>query len=162
MAVRVVVRARPAERAHHAAELPIVGVGGRLKIRGRAGVAARVSSDDPVQQGPEGAVRGVLRTPGHLLAGHLQRVPADGAAELRAVEGHRGGEAAALHPEQVGPLRVALRERARGEDERDHAAWHGGLHAGRVGGARRGPLPLYSHCEGESDAPELRGAEECE
>ena len=53
-------------------------------------------------------------------------------------------------------------ERARGEVERNHASGHGGLHAGRVGGARRGPLPLYSHCEGESDAPELRGAEECE
>ena len=55
----------------------------------------------------------------------------------------------------------ALRERARGEVERDHAAGHGGLHAGRVGGARRGPLPLYNHCEGGSDAPELCGAEEC-
>ena len=30
-----------------------------------------------------------------------QWLPADGAAELRAVEGHRGGQAAALHPEQV-------------------------------------------------------------
>ena len=63
-------------------------------------------------------------------------MPADGAAELRAVEGHRGGEAAALHPEQVRPLRVALCERARGEVERHHAAGYGGLHAGRVGGAR--------------------------
>ena len=140
--MRVVARARPAERAHHAAELPIVGVGGRLEIRGRAGVAARVSSDDPVQQGSEGAVRRVLRAPGHLLAGHLQRVPADGAADLRAVEGHRGGEATALHPEQVGLLRVALRERARGEVERHHASGHGGIHAGRVSGARRGPLLL--------------------
>ena len=95
---------------------------------GRARVGTRVGGDDPVQQGAEGAVRGVLRSPGHLLAGHLQRVPADGAAELRAVEGHRGGEAAALHPEQVGPLRVALRERACGEVERHHAAGHGGLH----------------------------------
>ena len=120
-----------------------------------------MGSDDPVQQGAEGAIRGVLRAAGHL-AGHLQRVPADGAAGLHAVEGHRGGEAAALHPEQVGPLRVALRERARGEVERHHASGHGGLHAGRVGGARRGPLPLYKQCEGESDAPELRGAEECE
>ena len=121
-----------------------------------------MGGNDPVQQGAEGAVRGVLRSPGHLLAGHLQRVPADGAAELRAVEGHRGGEAAALHPEQVGPLRVALRERARGEVERDHASGHGGLHAGRVGGARRGFLPLYNHCEGGGDAAELCGAEECE
>ena len=112
---------------------------------GRARVGTRVGGDDPVQQGAEGAVRCVLRAPGHLLAGiagHLQRLPADGAAELRAVEGHRGGEAAALHPEQVGPLRVALREYARGEVERHHASWHGGLHAGRVGGARRGPLLL--------------------
>lgn len=30
-----------------------------------------------------------------------------------------------------------------------------------VGGAWREPLPLYNHCEGENDAPELRGAEEC-
>ena len=60
-----------------------------------------MGSDSPVQQGAEGAVRRVLRAAGHLLAGHLQRMPADGAAELRAVEGHRGGEAAALHPEQV-------------------------------------------------------------
>ena len=36
----------------------------------------------------------------------------------------------------------ALRERARGEVERDHVSGHGGLHAGRVGGARRGPLFL--------------------
>ena len=78
MAVRVVARARPGERAHHAAELPIVGVGGRLEIRGRAGVGARVGGDDPVQQGAEGAVRRVLRAAGHLLAGHLQRAPADG------------------------------------------------------------------------------------
>ena len=118
-----------------------------------------MGGDDPVQQGPEGAVRGVLRAPGHLLAGiagHLQRVPADGAAELRAMEGHRGGEAAALHPKQVG----WLCERARGEVERDHAAGHGGLHAGRVGGARRGPLLLARRRgEGGGDAPELRGAE---
>ncbi|KAM7453798.1 hypothetical protein BLSTO_05448 [Blastocystis sp. subtype 1] len=67
-------------------------VRGRVQLRGRAGVGARVGGDDPVQQGAEGAVRGVLRSPGHLLAGHLQRVPADGAAELRAVEKHRGGE----------------------------------------------------------------------
>ena len=63
-----------------------------------------MGGDDPVQQGAEGAVRGVLRAAGHLLTvitGHLQRVLANGAAELRAVEGHRGGEAAALHPEQV-------------------------------------------------------------
>ena len=93
--------ARPAERAHHAGGFPIEGVRGRVQLRGRAGVGARVGGDDPVQQGSEGAIRRVLRSPGHLLAGHLQRVPADGAAELRAVEGHRGGEAAALHPEQV-------------------------------------------------------------
>ena len=96
--------ARPAERAHHAGGFPIEGVRGRVQLRGRAGVGARVGGDDPVQQGPEGAVRRVLRAPGLLLAGiagHLQRVPADGAAELRAVEGHREGEAAALHPEQV-------------------------------------------------------------
>ena len=53
-------------------------------------------------------------------------------------------------------------ECARGEIERHHAAGHGGLHAGRVGGAWREPLPLYNHCEGENDAPELCGAEECE
>ncbi len=41
-----------------------------LHQRGRAGVGARVGGNDPVQQGPEGAVRRVLRTPGHLLAGH--------------------------------------------------------------------------------------------
>ena len=36
----------------------------------------------------------------------------------------------------------ALRERARGEVERGHVSGHGGLHAGRVRGARRGPLLL--------------------
>ena len=103
VAVRVVGRvpARPAERTHHAGGLPIEGVPGRVQLRGRAGVGAQLNSNDSVQQVPEGAVRGVLRALGHLLAGHLQRVPANGAAELRAVEGHRGGEAAALHPEQV-------------------------------------------------------------
>ena len=142
MVVRVVGCVRPAERAYHAGGLPNEGAGGQVRLRRRAGVGAWVGSDDPAQQRPKGAVRGVLRSPGHLLVGHLQRVPANGAAELRAVEGHRGGEAAALHPEQVGPLRVALRERARGEVERHHAARHGGLHAGRVGDARRGPLLL--------------------
>ena len=80
MVVRVVgcTRARPAEQAHHAGGLPIVGASGRVQLRGRAGVSAQQNSNDPVQQGPEGAVRGVLRTPGHLLAGHLQRAPADG------------------------------------------------------------------------------------
>ena len=53
-------------------------------------------------------------------------------------------------------------EGARREVERDHASGHGGLHAGRVGGARRGFLPLYNHCEGGGDAAELCGAEECE
>ena len=102
-AVRVVVCAcaRPAERTHHAGGLPIVGVSGRVQLRGRAGVSAQQNSNDPVQQGPEGAVRGVLRAAGHLLAGHLQQVPVDGAAELRAVKGYREGETAALHPEQV-------------------------------------------------------------
>ncbi len=158
MVVRVVgcTRARPAEQAHHAGGLPIVGVSGRVQLRGRAGVSAQQNSNDPVQQGPEGAVRRVLRAAGHLLAGHLQRMPADGAAELRAVEGHRGGEAAALHPEQVG----WLCEGARGEVERNHASGHGGIHAGRVGGARRGPLLLDGRCgEGGGDAAELRGAE---
>ena len=54
----------------------------------------------------------------------------------------------------------ALRERVRGEVERHHAAGHGGLHAGRVGGARRGPLLLARRRgEGGGDAAELRGAE---
>ena len=51
-------------------------------------------------------------------------------------------------------------EGARGEVERHHAARHGGLHAGRVGGARLGPLLLVRRRgEGGGDAPELRGAE---
>ena len=62
-AVRVVVRAcaRPAERAHHAGGLPNEGAGGQVRLRRRAGVGARVGGDEPVQQGSEGAVRGVLR-----------------------------------------------------------------------------------------------------
>ena len=36
---------------------------------GRARVGTRVGGDDPVQQGAEGAVQGVLHEPGHLLAG---------------------------------------------------------------------------------------------
>ena len=107
----------------------------------------------PVQQGAEGTVRCVL---GHLagIAGHLQRVSAEDAAELRTVEGHRGGEAAALPPEQVGSC-----EGAHGEVEGHDAAGHGGLHAGRVGGARRGPLLLHNCSKEGGDAPELRGAE---
>ena len=62
----------------------------------------RVGGDDPVQQGAEGAVRGVLHEPGHLLTSI----------------------------------------------------------AGRVGGARRGPLLLARRRgEGGGDAAELRGAE---
>ena len=113
--------------------------------------------NDPVQQGSEGAVRRVLRAPGHLLAGiagHLQRVSAEDAAELRTVEGYRGGEAAALPPEQVGSC-----EGAHGEVEDHDAAGHGGLHAGRVAGARRGPLLLHNCSKEEGDAPEPRGAE---
>ena len=39
------------------------------------------------------------------------------------------------------------------------AAFRGGLHAGRVGGARRGPLLLHNCSKEGGDAPELRGAE---
>ena len=51
-------------------------------------------------------------------------------------------------------------EGAGGEVTRDHASRYGGLHAGRVCGARRGPLLLARRRgEGGGDAPELRGAE---
>ena len=60
----------------------------------------------------------------------------------------------ALHPEQV----RSLCERARGEVEHHHAAGHGGLHAGSVGGARRGALLLAQRRgEGGGDVAELRG-----
>ena len=36
-------RARLTERAHHAGGLPIEGVGGRVQLRGRVGVGARVA-----------------------------------------------------------------------------------------------------------------------
>ena len=36
-------RARPAERAHHAGGIPRHGVRGRVQLRGRAGVGARVA-----------------------------------------------------------------------------------------------------------------------
>ena len=54
-------------------------------------------------------------------------------------------------------VRVVGRARARPAERAHHA---GGLPI--VGVTWRGPLPLYNHCEGESDAPELCGAEECE
>ena len=65
------------ERPHHAGGLPQHRVRGRLQLRGRAGVGECVCGDHPVQQGAEGAVRRVLRPSGHLLAGHLQWLPAE-------------------------------------------------------------------------------------
>ena len=35
-------RARPAERSHHTGGLPLHRVGGRVQLRGRAGVGTRV------------------------------------------------------------------------------------------------------------------------
>lgn len=121
---------------NHAGGIPRHRVRGRILVRGRAGERTRLGGVDSVQPEGEGAVRRVLRASGHVLAGRVQRLPADGAAGRGSVREPADGEAAALRTEQVGSLRVALCERACGAQQRDHAAGHGGLHAGRVGGAR--------------------------
>ena len=59
--------------------------------------------DDPVQQGPEGAIRGVLHTPGHLLAGITGCVSDARRGLLLLVRrrGEEGGDAAELHGAEV-------------------------------------------------------------
>ncbi|KAM7455064.1 hypothetical protein BLSTO_04181 [Blastocystis sp. subtype 1] len=134
-AVRVVVRARarPDERAHHAGGLPIVGVRGQVQLRGRAGVGARVATIqfnkelkaqfDAFYARPDTFSLGICN--GCQLMVQLNFVSWKGIEEAKQ------------------PRFIQNKyERARGEIERDHAAGHGGLHAGRVGGARRGPLLL--------------------
>ena len=86
------------------------GVGGD---HGHGGREVQWQLDGSEQAGGRG--RGNVRLlrgdgQGDAGAGHLQRLPTDGAAEYHVVEGHRGGQAAALHPEHVGPLRITLRE----------------------------------------------------
>ena len=77
-----------------------------------------MGGDDPVQQGAEGAVRGVLRTPGHLLAGITGCVSGArrGLLLLAGRRGEEGGDAAELRdaevpdePEQVGGSDLARR-----------------------------------------------------
>ena len=71
--------------------------------RGHARVGAQVGDDDPVQQGAEGAVRGVLRAPGHLLAGISGRVGGArrGLLLLAGRRGEGGGDAAELRGAEV-------------------------------------------------------------
>ena len=71
--------------------------------RGHARVGAQVGDDDPVQQGPEGAVLGVLRTAGHLLAGIAGRVGGARRGLLLLVRrrGEGGGDAAELRGAEV-------------------------------------------------------------
>ena len=71
--------------------------------RGHARVGARVGGDEPVQQGAEGAVRGVLHEPGHLLAGITGRVSGArrGPLLLDQRRGEGGGDAPELRGAEV-------------------------------------------------------------
>ena len=62
-----------------------------------------MGGDEPVQQGAEGAVRGVLRTPGYLLAGITGRVSGArrGPLLLARRRGEGGGDAAELRGAEV-------------------------------------------------------------
>ena len=62
-----------------------------------------MGGDDPVQQGAEGAVRGVLHEPGHLLAGISGRVSGArrGLLLLARRRGEGGGDAAELRGAEV-------------------------------------------------------------
>ena len=102
--------------------------------RGHARVGAQVGDDDPVQQGAEGAVRGVLRAPGHLLAGISGRVGGARRGLLLLVRrrGEGGGDALELRGAEV---RRWWRQRDDGVPDEPERLW------GRRGGSDLAHLP---------------------
>mmetsp|Transcript_29100 Transcript_29100/g.93809 ORF Transcript_29100/g.93809 Transcript_29100/m.93809 type:complete len:249 (-) Transcript_29100:363-1109(-) len=91
-----------------------------------------------------GAVRRLPRSRRHLLAGRVQRLPADGSARLgaRHPAGAERRRAAALRPQRLGQVRVAMGVGSSPAVARHSPPRDGGLVARRVGGPRRRPCAL--------------------
>ena len=107
--------------------------------------------DDPVQQGPEGAVRRVLHEPGHLLAGITGRVGSARRGPLLLIRrrGEGGGDAPELRGAEVRRRRRQRDDGVPDEPERLR---------GRRGGsdlARRSPCVIHLDM-GNAEEPRKR------
>ena len=111
-----------------------------------------MGDDDPVQQGAEGAVRGVLRAPGHLLAGIAGRVGSArrGPLLLAGRCGEGGGDAPELRGAEVHGRRRQREDEVPDEPEQL---------LGRRGGsdfARRSPPVIHLDMD-NAEEPTKRG-----
>jgi len=133
---------RPGQRRHRPRALPRPRLRRRLLLRRHARLRQGLGGHMPLPAEGLRAVERLLRAEGHLLPRRLQRLPAPAPPAVGALRARRraGGRRSAAGAQRLRPVRVQVRQPARGEVEQHVVRGHGGQRPRRVVRARRGEV----------------------